>query len=72
MYSYFQFADSMLASSGMHENKHELGQLRNADIGKLLNVELSKSPFALALRRASKQLVVLDRILCSKSVFRRV
>lgn len=25
-------------------------------------MELSKSPFALALRRASKQLVVLDRI----------
>ena len=36
-------------------------ELRNADIGKLLNVELSKSPFALALQRASKQLVVLDR-----------
>lgn len=34
---------------------------QNADIGKLLNVELSKSPFALALQRASKQLVVLDR-----------
>jgi len=63
----------MLASSLMHKNnhKHELG-LRNADIGKLLNVELSKSPFALALQRASKQLVVLDRILCSKSVFRGV
>ena len=43
-----------------------VGKLRNADIGKLLNVELSKSPFALALQRASKQLVVLDRILCSK------
>ncbi|CAK9116050.1 unnamed protein product [Durusdinium trenchii] len=36
---------------------------QNADIGKLLNVELSKSPFALALKRASKQLVVLDRAL---------
>ncbi|CAJ1362286.1 unnamed protein product [Effrenium voratum] len=29
---------------------------QNADIGHLLNVELLKSPFALALRRASKQL----------------
>lgn len=34
---------------------------QNADIAKLLKGELSKSPFALALQRAAKQLVVLDR-----------